>query len=423
MSCEKQTTNPPPSPEPEIDLSLAEESHLTEIRLKLESRNLALPQQFLITRDDSAIFNHLIAANDTTVTDTGLFPATTYSYRAYRLINSQKTDSSEVLQVSTMDTTSHNFQWEAYTIESPFGSALLQDVAIINENDIWVIGAIAADSAQPWLPYNAVHWDGQQWELKRIPFTGWCSAVQFPPIRSVFAFSENDIWFARGGSLAHYNGSNFYNDCGMNALLDGSINKIWATDSNNIFIVGGSGTIIHYNGNHWQKLESSTDLPIQDIWGVENTPGGGKEIYCIASTKFQGGESKVMKIENNTVINISTDSLSWSISSVWSSNGREWYICGDGLYKNRDPHSPWEKISGPPLIYMERIRGSEINDIFVVGHFGLVSHWNGLSWHTYPAMQRKYYGLAVKGDLIVAVGQETAGIVGGDAAILMGRRN
>jgi len=421
MSCEKQTTNPPPSPEPEIDLSLSEEPHLTEISLKLETRNLALPQQFLITRNDSAIFNDLMAANDTTVTDTGLFPAATYSYRAYRLANGQRADSSAVLQVSTMDTTSHNFQWEAYTIESPFGSALLQDVAIINENDIWAVGAIAADSAQPWLPYNAVHWDGQEWELKRIP-TNSVVGIGYYPINTVFAFNSDNIWmFSDAGSYCHWNGNNWQTQ--YVPERQGGIKKIWGSSPTDIYFVGTNGNITHYNGSDWQKLESGTDLPIQDIWGVENTPGGEKQIYCIASTKFQGGESKVMKIENNTVINISTDSLSWSISSVWSSNGREWYICGDGLYKNRNPYSPWEKISGPPLIYMERIRGTEINDIFVVGHFGLVSHWNGLSWHTYPAMQRKYYGLAIKGDLVVAVGQETAGIVGGDAAILMGRRN
>jgi hypothetical protein len=59
----------------------------------------------------------------------------------------------------------------------------------------------------------------------------------------------------------------------------------------------------------------------------------------------------------------------------------------------------------------------------VVGYLGLVSHWNGYTWHTYPAMPGNYYGLAVQGDLVVAVGQETAGGVGGSAAILMGRRN
>ncbi|NOX65840.1 MAG: hypothetical protein GXO85_08580 [Chlorobi bacterium] len=74
-----------------------------------------------------------------------------------------------------MDTTSHNFAWETYTFGGVNGSSYLKDVAIINENNIWAVGEIHTeetdqfDSNGVWVkPYNAIHWDGSTWELKRI---------------------------------------------------------------------------------------------------------------------------------------------------------------------------------------------------------------------------------------------------------------
>ncbi len=71
---------------------------------------------------------------------------------------------------------------------------------------------------------------------------------------------------------------------------------------------------------------------------------------------------------------------------------------------------------------MERMRGNEENDILVVGDFGLLLHWNGISWHRYVSISAIYYGLAVRGDVVGVVGQQVEGFVGGDPVLLVGRR-
>ncbi|MEJ2636544.1 MAG: hypothetical protein P8184_14780 [Calditrichia bacterium] len=62
-----------------------------------------------------------------------------------------------------------------------------------------------------------------------------------------------------------------------------------------------------------------------------------------------------------------------------------------------------------PLIFMAGIRGQGINDILVVGGFGLVSHFNGLTWHHYagnelPTFYGNYGSPAYKGNIAIAVG-------------------
>ncbi len=59
-----------------------------------------------------------------------------------------------------------------------------------------------------------------------------------------------------------------------------------------------------------------------------------------------------------------------------------------------------------PQYTQERIRGVHINDIFVVGHFGLGVHYNGRSWRHYPevALTGIDFSRDYKPQLMIAVG-------------------
>ncbi len=418
-SCEKSTTAPPP-PGPEIVLTLAEEPYLTEISLKLELRNLPLPQQLLITRNDSPIFNGSMAANDTTVTDSALQPATNYSYRAYRMVEGQKTDSSALLPVSTMDTTSHDFQWEIIEFPSLYGSGVLRDVAIINENDIWAVGEIYSDSAQPWLPYNAVHWDGQQWELKRITYSGspWS-------IKSVFAFSSTDIWF---DAFVRWNGNSFIQLPIPNILIGYGINKIWGTSSNNLYVVGTQGLIAHYDGRRWQKLESGTELGLRDIWGVSDN-----EIYIVGVNRAQvlgvvlkyDGSSWQKMIDGFAEGNgfdpsqLFKTQLYGATEGIWVDEHGTVYTVGNLMYQYK--RGKWDYVRSLPENhlngnpgnyyrgYLHAVRGNASNDMFIFGQSETLIHFNGSTWEKIgpayvPWSPRWWYNSDVKRDLAVAVG-------------------
>ena len=391
----------------EITLSLAEAPRLREIRLKVDLSNVELPQNIQLSRNDSIILNGQMTTNVSILKDTGLTPATEYRYRAYLLQNGVVADTSNLLQVHTMDTTSHNYVWTIDTIGT-IGSTLL-DVFAISENDVWAVGNIDTGANQP---FNAMHWDGTDWELKRIPFTGWCSAVEFPSIRSIFAFSENDIWFARGGSLVHYNGSNFYNDCDMNHLLDGSINRIWATNPNNLYAIGEIGSIVHYNGSSWQKIESGTQLNLTDIWGF---PDG--LIYIVGSNTST--LENIFLIYDNGQFERFEDATRRK-KGVWGTAPDNLYLVGDGVFTYNGESLNFIQL--PPEIpnyHMESIRGTAENNIFAVGHFGFVAHYNGSTWRYYPELYRYAIAssVAVIGNSVFVVGTD-----GSQAFIYVGRR-
>ena len=405
LSCEKSTA---PVNNPRVALT-AEYVGVTEAELLLQTRNIESNTQYQLFRDDSLISNGNLIQADITITDTLLLPAHDYTYKAQLIKDGKAAAYSQQLQITTMDTTSHKFQLERIEIPSPSGSGALNDVAIVNDNDIWAVGEIYADSAQPWLLYNAVHWVGFQWELKRIK-TNACGGVDYPSIKAVFAFSHNDVLFAHtDGSITYYDGNNFKNDCSLITQLNGSANKMWGTSRNNLYVADGNGFIAHYNGSSWQKLEiltgaAGTDLPIRDIWGSVDPISGEQYILAPASLKYNWEVPLLLNInpygyskEFLTVYNL--------LHSVWFKTPQKVYLCGGGIHYRRN--NTWIKVGGLPEIFTNHIRGNEENDIWVVGDFGIALHYNGMTWREYPELRLdngNWEGLAVKEDLVVAVG-------------------
>ena len=71
--------------------------------------------------------------------------------------------------------------------------------------------------------------------------------------------------------------------------------------------------------------------------------------------------------------------------------------------------------------YAEALRGSADNDVFVAGDFGELLHYSGKTWHSYRTevglVGGVYYGLAVKGDIVIAVGEDPP-----NGVIVVGKR-
>jgi len=319
-------------------------------------------------------------------------------------------------QNPTPDTTSNNFTFQTFTFgASNAGSSHLSDVAIVSDSDIWCVGAVyldSADGAPDPNAYNTVHWNGNKWDLKRIFYYGNCSAVRYPPLRSIFVFPDNKIVVTNGGSIGWINGDSVKLDCGANPLLTGAINKIWGTSGNDFYVVGNTGSILHYQNGSWQKIESGTTTAITDIWGSSNT------ILATVTNEYETGDKKLLQIKDNGTI----DSLSWSpnsrLQTVWFQSMDKIFI-GGGKHIVGKP-GDWKEINELPAYYSESVRGNAPNDVFIVGAFGLCAHYNGNTWKTYNEPynpNESLYGLAVENNLMVTVGE-----LGNKAVIIAGKR-
>ena len=176
------------------------------------------------------------------------------------------------------------------------------------------------------------------WELKRI-MTNACGGVDYPPIKAIFAFSSNDILFAHiDGSISHFNGIDFTNDCSLITQLNGSANKIWGRSRNDFYVVSGNGFIAHYQNGSWTKLESGTGLDIYDIWGNYNTKENKWDILAVAAKRAVNFEKKILRISGTAIVSLPVLGIPYSIQAIWFS-GKNHYVVGSGLFRKYDINS------------------------------------------------------------------------------------
>ena len=422
LSC--NSTEPPINGK-ELTLKL-EDVSCTEAWITLTT-NLQLPANVTLKQNNQTRSTINLSTADTLLYINSLKPNTSYQYQVFSIPQSDRQNPafSNELNITTMDTTSNNLSFESFTFGGQAGSCALYDVAIIDENNIWAVGEIyLLDSLGQPDPnaYNTVHWDGNQWELKRIK-TNACGGVTYPPIKTIFAFSSNDILFAHiDGSISHYNGIEFKNDCSLIAQLNGSANKIWGNEDG-IYVVGDNGFIAHRSTSGvWSKIESRTDLQFLDIYGTIDDKTGEKQILAVC-TRNLPLDKGIYKIQGTTATEISSSPIQWELYALWFIADRHYYVIGNGIYEKKYLSEPSWKDNGFDVTHYATtgIGGNDLNDVFISGAFGEFLHFNGVAWKSYINETGKfsgsYGGIAVKNNLVVTVGYE-----GALAKILIGYR-
>jgi hypothetical protein len=410
----------------EVNINLSvEETGVTESWLKIEIDHPAAVKSVSLLRNDSTV-TQFSAQKDTLLMDENLEPNRTYVYQVSLLLSDGEKQKSAKAETLTMDTTSHNFTWE--TFEFGGGSySCFSDVAIISPDNIWAVGEIHTEDTDQWNEdstewidsYNAAHWDGEKWELKRITVNFRGSLIT-PPLDGVFAFSPTDIWFV--GSLPIYGDGVDWEIFDVRQITgsDLSLTKMWGTSSNDMYFIGRSGSIAHYNGLNWRKISSGTDLDFYSIYGDYNDQTNSWEVIALASDIFHSRERVIIKIENSRALPISSYPMSWSMSGLWFIANKKYYVTGNGIYQKKNlEEESWKELMNFSPYYIYEILGTGLNDIFTLGACQEIMHFNGLTWSRVRPIscEGSYAGISIQ-DNIIAI----AGSYRGKGTILVGNR-
>ncbi|MBC8395452.1 MAG: hypothetical protein H8E08_00590 [Candidatus Marinimicrobia bacterium] len=287
------------------------------------------------------------------------------------------------------DTTSHNFVWEIDTL-GDYGS-YLNDVAIIDENNVWVVGYIKNGDST----YNAVHWDGSGWELYRLPAVTYSGSISQGALTSIYAIGALNIWCSSdAGSYVRWNGQCWQSEWIQDR--NGGINAMWGTSSSNMYFVGGGGSIVHYDGNTFTRIESGIDIPIVDLWGRDEN-----DIY-LCQFNSTTGHSGILHYDGNQLESLyyfesivhNSDTLSGAIHTIWIYGdtlyaGYSSGIWKENIFQKKGVVTFWTKIFSEN-VYSNKIIGQSNNDIFIVGNWMKMAHYNGVSWKSYANIFGNY---------------------------------
>ncbi len=190
---------------------------------------------------------------------------------------------------------------------------------------------------------------------------------------AIYGSAANDVWaVGGGGTLLHNNGSIWLPTKSPTA---NQLNGVSGTGTSDVWAVGAGGVIAHWNGTAWSSVTSPTGQQLNTIWAWTTT-----DAWAVAN----GGT--VINWNGTTWSTVSTG-VTQNLLGVWGSGaGDVWAVGQTGglgqpaivIHWNG---TAWSKASGiPGAQQLNDVWGSASSDVWAVGNGGLIIHWNGSAW-------------------------------------------
>jgi len=200
---------------------------------------------------------------------------------------------------------------------------------------------------------------------------------------------------------------------------------LWGSGPSSIYGVGYAGGVVHYDGHTWQAFSSPTSIYLYDVSGTMD----GQHIWvCGWGASYASSILAVLEGSSwRTVWDWSGSSRPpfGSLVSSISVTGNLLFVASlGGVYQmSATGHTDARFALGGFTRFIYRIRAAAPNDIIVVGDYGMIWHFNGLTWKKMTAESSDLilYSADIKGNVAIAVGTDYKSIVT-RGLILVGRR-
>ena len=206
----------------------------------------------------------------------------------------------------------------------------------------------------------------------------------------VWGNSDTDV-FAVGdsGAILHYDGSNWTSmTSGTLEILYG----IWGDSGSDMFAVGDSGTILHYDGSTWSSMTGDSSEFLLAAWGTS-----GSDVVVV------GDSGTILHYDGSTWRSTSSG-VSNALFGVWGDGTDVFAVGASGaiVYYNG---AYWSQMRSGVRDALNGVWGSYLSDVFVVGRAGTILHYDGSTWSSMPSAPYNLKGVwGSSGSDVFAVG-------------------
>jgi hypothetical protein len=193
--------------------------------------------------------------------------------------------------------------------------------------------------------------------------SGFCWAAPTPlgnSLEGIWGSGANDVWFAGhvdGGTLAHWDGTSVR---GLTALTEEWGNVVTGTAATDVWVLGGPHAL-HYDGKDWTRLAPGTDKPLRAAHAVD-----AKLAYAV------GDAGTLVKWDGKhwePFVSGTTDAL----GAVWAFADDDVWIAGTNAYH-------WNGTGWSSAPACVAFWGTAPNDLFCVRAGIALAHYNGTKW-------------------------------------------
>ncbi len=225
------------------------------------------------------------------------------------------------------DTTSQNFSFETYEFGDGFESSYLNDVWIFDKNNIWAVGYVNVTNTTGRT--NILRWIGDKW-------IGFGPQFNSAGIYGIWAADSQKIFFAVGAVIKYEKGKFKEMELGdLGFTNNQGVHKLWGSSNSNVWGVGPWGTIVHYDGSEWSKVDFDQQWY---FYGIAGDPKSGVA-YAVASNQqfntvivsLQNNSAKIIynsqddqnQLTSYSIKLLNSDELLLGFTKVWKFNIKE----------------------------------------------------------------------------------------------------
>ncbi|HRN27900.1 MAG TPA: hypothetical protein PL018_15050 [Ignavibacteriaceae bacterium] len=180
------------------------------------------------------------------------------------------------------DSTTQNFTFETFEFGDGFSSSYFNDVFIFDQNNIWVCGNVLTNDSTDG---NLYHWNGHYWNALRLNYV---DMEGIWGINGIIYLASNGLWRYNGLALIRQNITGTFSQ-------GQGVHKLWGSSENNIWGVGPNGTIVHFDGTAWSKIDFDEGFRFDAITGSKQTG------IAYASATSQQFNTIIVELKNGAV--------------------------------------------------------------------------------------------------------------------------
>ena len=198
-----------------------------------------------------------------------------------------------------------------------------------------------------------------------------------------------NLWVVGGnGTLLHYDGTAWSHAISLeqarelgSRLESASLQALWGSAPDDVWAVGMA--ILHYDGTAWSDATPEMDLEwLRAIWG-----GGADDIWAV------GNRGAIVHYDRGAWVDVSGDLTGEDLLGVWGSGQDDvWAVGEGGIILHYDGTSWTDVTPGLGTRWLNAIWGSAQDDVWAVGNSGTMLRYDGSAWSDVAPLRRRSNG-------------------------------
>jgi hypothetical protein len=263
----------------------------------------------------------------------------------------------------------------------------MRDIWASSPTDVHVVGH---NDQNRGLMY---HYDGKSWSDVKLAVSQGGQIIGALDFSAIYGFGPNDVYAVGERIYTNPNPPPNFLDSSLIIHFDGVqwreitiargryLSSVWGANSQDVWAGGNNGALYHFKNGFWGKIDFDSLSFIASINGISES-----NVFFIVVKEdiFLPNDSLNYQLwnYNGNILSI-IDSFLITPTNLqrkfgwwlWQSEGIL-YSSGFGVFKREG--TTWQKM----LDYNSslRINGTSSKNIFAVGDYGKIFHWNGSNW-------------------------------------------